>query len=93
MSDYKQRAKQFGFAQKGDVVKTIQDNPSTVILDVRRQDEIESSGKFQVDDHAWVTSSCTPDSCQELEAKAKELLPDKEGELPPIVQLFYCLVS
>jgi hypothetical protein len=80
MSDYDSRAQQYGFASKEEISKIVTQNPHAVLLDVRTSDEIAETGPFKIGDQPWVTSSCTPDSCPELEAKADQLLPDKSGE-------------
>lgn len=77
--DYDTRAKEYGFAPKEVLLKTVQQS-NVVLLDVRRPEEIEETGSFQLpNQQSWVNSSCTPTACPELEAKAEELLPDKNG--------------
>lgn len=79
MSDYDERAKEYGFASKESIAKALKE-PKTVLLDVRRQDEIDENGAFKIKNHPWVQSSCTPTECPDLEARANELLPDKDGK-------------
>lgn len=78
MSDYDNRAQQYGFASKEEILKTCQ-APNTVLLDVRTPGEIEATGPFKIGDHPWVASSCSPTECPELEAHAQEMFPDKSG--------------
>jgi hypothetical protein len=80
MSDYDARAQLYGFASTEEIVELMNQNPSTVLLDVRTLEEISETGALRIGNHPWVTSSCTPTACPELETEAHKLLPDKSGE-------------
>jgi hypothetical protein len=80
MSDYDARAREYGFASVEEIVEIMNRNPSTVLLDVRTLEEISETGALKIGNHPWVTSSCTPNACPELETEAHKLLPDKNGE-------------
>ena len=79
MSDYETRAQTFGLAG-AEELKTTLASPDTVLLDVRRIDEIEASGKFEKDGHKYVQVPCTPNSVEELSKSLTELLPNKQGK-------------
>jgi phage shock protein E len=89
MSDYDERAKEYGFASKESIAKALKE-PKTVLLDVRRQDEIDENGAFKMKSHPWVQSSCTPTECPDLKARANELLPDKDGTFRVLSRLGSC---
>ncbi len=80
MSDYDTRAREYSIASKEEIVDLMDRNPSTVLLDVRTLAEISETGALRIGNHPWVTSSCTPTACPELETGAHKLLPDKSGE-------------
>lgn len=81
---YQDRARSFGFTRK-EQLKEILDDDAVVLLDVRSESEIQSSGKFEYGNHKWVQAACTPDDASALESSSEFLLPDKEA---PIV--IYC---
>ena len=55
------------------------------MVDVRSQSEIESNGKVQVAQRAWLNAPGTPFGCPILHAQADQLLPDKNA---PVI--LYC---
>jgi hypothetical protein len=80
MSDYETRAQTFGLASADELKQTLQVE-NTVLLDVRNEQEIEASGKFERQGRKWVQAPCTPDSCELLSKSLNELLPNKKGEM------------
>mmetsp|Transcript_3561 Transcript_3561/g.8136 ORF Transcript_3561/g.8136 Transcript_3561/m.8136 type:complete len:121 (-) Transcript_3561:20-382(-) len=83
---YQDRAQSFGFTRKEQLKEILDDEKRhAVVLDVRSESEIQSSGKFEYGNHKWVQAACTPDDASALESSSEFLLPDKEA---PIV--IYC---
>jgi rhodanese-related sulfurtransferase len=62
-----------------DEIQTLLNNEKTVILDVRRADEIQSSGYFKTSKQQWVTIPCTPTDASLLQMTASNLLRDKSA--------------
>ena len=56
---YQDRMISMGLADQEDIRKSLA-NKSTILLDVRTMDEIEASGKFQVEGLSWMQTPCTP---------------------------------
>jgi len=81
MSDYDARAQQYGFADKDLILTTVTSAPTVVLLDVRTPAETAETGPLVVANSGavGVASSCTPDAAPELEEKAEEMMPDKNG--------------
>ena len=65
-------------ASQDQVEKALQ-NPKTVFLDARTDDEIIQGGFISVKGHRWVHASCTVDDCPLLVKTAENQLPDKNG--------------
>jgi hypothetical protein len=76
MSTYEERAQTFGFANKQEVLEALKD-PTTILLDVRSEEEIAEFGKAE--GFNWKHSKCTPLACQTLSAIPESILPDKDG--------------
>jgi hypothetical protein len=87
MSDYETRAQTFGLASADELKRTLQ-LEDTILLDVRNDQEIEASAKFEKQGRKYVQAPCTPDSCEMLSKSLNELLPNKKGEM--IIQLIFC---
>lgn len=64
------------YATPDEIQKLLTDD-RTVVLDVRRADEIQATGYLQTPQQAWVTIPCTPDDATLLEMTAPNLLRDK----------------
>ncbi|GAX23958.1 hypothetical protein FisN_26Lh015 [Fistulifera solaris] len=63
-----------------DEIQTLLQNERTVILDVRRADEIQASGYLKTpSNHQWVTIPCTPTDATLLQMTASNLLRDKSA--------------
>ena len=56
---YEERKVSLGLADQEDIRKSLS-NKSTILLDVRTEDEIAESGKFEVEGHQWMQTPCTP---------------------------------
>jgi rhodanese-related sulfurtransferase len=84
---YQDRARDFGFATKDQLKQVLDDQEHrAVVLDVRSQDEIRVSGKFEYGNNTkWVQAACMPNDATELESSSEFLLPDKDA---PVV--VYC---
>jgi len=81
--DYEERAKNYGFAPQLDVLAAL-GRSDTVVLDVRREDEIAETGKIPATN--WKQTACTPDACPHLAADPTQFGgPNKDA---PIV--IYC---
>jgi hypothetical protein len=94
--DYEARAMEYGFASKEKILEILLQQGSTaVLLDVRTLEEISGTGKIQVEGVRWVSSSCTPDACPELEVRADEILPNKTGKCFCWLFIFHvnCILS
>ena len=79
MSDYEERAKTLGFADKNEIKALVLDQISEVVfLDVRGDTEIAAE-PFK-GDYKIVYSPCSRTDATELASKAGEILPNKEGE-------------
>jgi hypothetical protein len=77
-TDYESRAKTYGFATKEQVLEALKD-PSTIVLDVRSQPEIDAQGIIPNIKNKHVQSDCTPSTCPILESTPEKILPDKQG--------------
>lgn len=64
------------------VEKALQ-NPNTVFLDARTDNEIIQDGFISIMGHRWVHASCTKDDCPLLIKTAESQLPDKSGRFSP----------
>lgn len=64
-----------------DQVQELLKNERTVILDVRRADEIQASGYLKTASNAWVTIPCTPTDASLLQMTASNLLRDKSAPI------------
>ncbi|GAX18725.1 hypothetical protein FisN_26Hh015 [Fistulifera solaris] len=64
-----------------DEIQTLLQNEKTVILDVRRADEIQASGYLQTAKQQWVTIPCTPTDATLLQMTASNLLRDKSAPI------------
>mmetsp|Transcript_49263 Transcript_49263/g.73314 ORF Transcript_49263/g.73314 Transcript_49263/m.73314 type:complete len:88 (-) Transcript_49263:417-680(-) len=73
--DYETRSEVLGFATK-DEVKKAADNPRTMILDVRSEEELAEASFTR----KFVHASCHLTDCSELMSKAEGLFSDKNGE-------------
>lgn len=60
-----------------DEIQDLLKNDRTVVLDVRRADEIQATGYLQTPSNAWVTIPCTPTDATLLQMTAPNLLRDK----------------
>jgi phage shock protein E len=63
-ADYEERAKNYGFASPMDILAAMKRSDS-VLLDVRRDDEISETGKV-TGAGKWATTPCTPSACPTL---------------------------
>lgn len=63
-------------------VKTALAHQGAVIIDIRREDEIQESGRFETD-RKWLNASGTPEENAILEQNAEDWIPDKQGEKGP----------
>lgn len=80
MSDYEERAKTLGFADKNEIKALVLDQISEVVfLDVRGDTEIAAE-PFK-GDYKIVYSPCSRTDATELASKAGEILPNKEGPI------------
>lgn len=61
-------------------VKQALQNPKTVLLDARTDEEIIQQGFLSVKGHRWVHASCTKDDCPLLLKTAESQLPDKDSK-------------
>mmetsp|Transcript_11699 Transcript_11699/g.33724 ORF Transcript_11699/g.33724 Transcript_11699/m.33724 type:complete len:147 (+) Transcript_11699:126-566(+) len=84
-ADYDARAQLYGFIRPSQLKDLLEQKQSTMLLDVRTDQEIEESGRFECGDHAWVHQPCTLNDTKELEDKSAEFFPNKQT---PIV--VYC---
>lgn len=80
MSDYETRAQTLGLANPEELKQAMLVENS-VLLDVRSDEEIEQSGRFEKEGHKWVQSPCTRTECAMLSKSYEELFPDKKGKL------------
>jgi phage shock protein E len=64
-ADYEERRKNYELTSPPDVLSALSKS-DTVVLDVRREDEIQQSGKI-TGAGQWKTTPCTPDACPQLE--------------------------
>lgn len=96
--DYLQRAKTYQFATKGTIQQTLDECPKTIILDVRTNSEIESSGMWNVvkpnSSSSTTTTNttctfynvpCTPTDATDIANQSSTLFPNKD--VPIII---YC---
>jgi phage shock protein E len=84
-TDYKTRADAYGFASP-DELRHVLHQSDTVVVDVRRNEEIQNRGIFEKRGRRWVQAAYySPDQCECLSISLEELLPDKQA---PIV--VYC---
>ncbi|CAB9501251.1 phage shock protein E [Seminavis robusta] len=81
--DYFERAKNYGFAPQLDILAALS-RSDTVVLDVRREEEIAETGKVQGNGQ-WKSTGCTPSACPKLAADPTQFVQDKET---PVV--IYC---
>ena len=70
------------FASQDEILSAMA-KEDTVILDARRMDEIEATGKIATN-LKWYQTTCTPDACPTLETEAENMFPNKDGK-------FYCI--
>jgi hypothetical protein len=79
MSDYETRAQTYGLANADQLKQALQD-PDSVLVDTRNDDEIQASGKFERAGHQYMCTPGTPSECKLLSISSDELLPNKKGE-------------
>jgi rhodanese-related sulfurtransferase len=76
MSDFKTRARDFGICS-AEETKAAWANPDTIVIDVRREDEVAADGKI---DHAnWNQVSIVLDDASKLEEAVGTMAPNKES--------------
>mmetsp|Transcript_11865 Transcript_11865/g.24510 ORF Transcript_11865/g.24510 Transcript_11865/m.24510 type:complete len:90 (+) Transcript_11865:181-450(+) len=75
---YEARAQSLGLASKDDVRKAAAD-PNATWVDVRTEEEIAQGCLHKLYNLPFVHHSCTVDSCEGLEEKAKAHMQDKDG--------------
>mmetsp|Transcript_11868 Transcript_11868/g.24516 ORF Transcript_11868/g.24516 Transcript_11868/m.24516 type:complete len:122 (+) Transcript_11868:181-546(+) len=75
---YEARAQSLGLASKDDVRKAAAD-PNATWVDVRTEEEIAQGCLHKLYNLPFVHHSCTVDSCEGLEEKAKEHMQDKDA--------------
>lgn len=85
MSDYETRAQNFGLALEAELKQTLEDGLDVVLLDVRTEQEIAASGKFERQGRKWLQVACSPDSAEVLANTSDSLFPSKNT---PII--IYC---
>lgn len=76
MSDFSTRQKEYGLTSFDETRKVLA-NPETIVIDVRRPDEIADTGKIDHQNFHQVT--VTLDDASALEAHASEIIPDKDS--------------
>ncbi|CAJ1947353.1 unnamed protein product [Cylindrotheca closterium] len=73
--------KKMSIAKPDDIKKSLA-NKSTILLDVRTMDEIEASGKIEVEGNQWLQTVCTPSST-DMDLNTDDI--DKETDI-----IIYC---
>eukprot|EP00977_Amphora_coffeiformis_P027864 scaffold34652_cov211-Amphora_coffeaeformis.AAC.14 len=82
MSDFDIRQKEYGLTSF-DQTREVLQNPDTIVIDIRRPDEIAAEGKVEHENFHQVT--VTLDDASALEACAPTMLPNKDATV-----FFYC---
>ena len=75
---YEARAQSLGLSPKEEVQKAAA-NPNATWVDVRTEEEVAQGCLHKLYNLPFVHHSCTVDSCEGLEQKAREHIKDKDG--------------
>jgi rhodanese-related sulfurtransferase len=91
MDDYDSRAKQFDFASD-EAIRAALEQPGTIVLDVRTQEEIAQSGSLEdqtrFPDVTYKQSDCTAEDCEKLRLSPEDVIPNLATNTAAIVM--YC---
>jgi rhodanese-related sulfurtransferase len=62
-----------------DEIKAALAHDNAVVIDVRKEEEIQESGRFETD-RKWFNASGTPEENEILEQHAEQWIPNKHGK-------------
>jgi rhodanese-related sulfurtransferase len=88
MDDFETRAKQFDFASD-EAIRTALEQPGTIVLDVRTQEEIAKDGSLKdqtrFPDLTYQQSDCTAEDCEKLRVSPEDVIPNITASTATIV--------
>ena len=79
MTDYETRAQQFDFASEESIREALE-QPGTIVLDVRTQEEIALDGclkdQTRYPELTYAQSDCTVEDCEKLRLSPEDVIPN-----------------